>query len=186
MSRKFIIPFLLLSFAAHPLWAQKLELSTNAVSWMAFGTINIQADYALAQHWTVGISGKYNPFTWDTNGGEKQMQFKQRSLAAHGRWWPWHVYSGWWISGKVQWQEYNVGGIISDTTEEGQRYGGGLAAGYSYMVNRHLNVDFGLGFWGGMKRYTVYSCPRCGIRIQEGVKSFILPNDLIVGLSYVF
>ena len=102
------------------------------------------------------------------------------------RFWPWHVFSGWWIGGKVQYQEYNRGGIRSAVTDEGDRYGAGLSAGFTYMLHPHLNVSLGAGVWGGLQRYTVYSCPVCGITQESGEKTFILPNDLALSLSYVF
>lgn len=168
------------------LCAQKLQLGTNALGWMTFGTINLQGDYAVQRHWSVGLNGKYNPFIFEKDGGASQMQLKQASLAASARWWPWHVFSGWWVCGKLQWQVYNMGGVISEKTEEGHKYGAGLSAGYTYMINRHWNMEFGLGMWGGMKNYTVYSCPKCGTRESDGIKSFILPNDIMISVAYVF
>lgn len=168
------------------LWGQKLQLSTNAVGWMSLGTINIQADYAVDRHWTVGLTGKYNPFIFDKDGGESQMQLKQASVSASARWWPWHVFSGWWLCGRLQWQAYNMGGIISPRTEEGHKYGAGISAGYTYMISKRWNVDFGLGLWGGMKNYVVYTCPKCGDRVNDGIKSFVMPNDVLISIGYVF
>ena len=162
-----------------------MQAGVDVAMLACLGTINLHADYALAQHWTVGAEGRYNPFTF--NGREdNQFQMRQRSIAAVGRWWPWHVYSGWWVAAKARVQEYNMGGIISQETEEGMRYGGGLSAGYAHMISDHFNLEMGLGFWAGMKEYTVYACPTCGQKLSEGVKSFILPGDLMISLSYVF
>ena len=180
---------LIVLFACIPsqLCAQRFQLSANAVDLACLGTMNAELEYAVARHWSIGLAGRYNPFTFNRPGtADGRMQLRQRSVNLNARWWPWHIYSGWWLAGKAQWQEYNMGGVISEKTEEGRRYGGGLTAGYSHMVNRHLNVEMGLGLWGGRKRYTVYACPRCGTRLEEGVKGFILPNDLIIALSYVF
>lgn len=167
------------------LWGQKWQLGTNAVGWAAFGTMNIQMEYALGKSWTLGLQGKYNPFEYKKSD-ESQMQFKQRSAAAYARWWPWHVYSGWWLCPRIMWQEYNTGGILDQKTEQGQRVGAGISAGYTYMLAKHWNIEFGLGLWGGAKFYTLYSCPRCGDILSSGVGSFILPNDFVVGVSYVF
>ena len=107
-------------------------------------------------------------------------------FAAGARFWPWHVYSGWWLGAKAQYQEYNRGGIRSALTEEGDRVGAGLSAGYSYMLLPHLNLDFGLGVWGGYAWYTSYACPVCGLTTDRGGKGFILPSDLLLSLTYVF
>lgn len=166
--------------------AQKLQVSANTLGLLCLGTFNGEVNYAVSQHWSVGMSGKFNPFSYSMSGGDRQFQMRQRSLSAVARWWPWHIYSGWWVSGRLQWQEYNMGGFVSAQTEEGQRYGGGVTAGYSHMISEHFNVEMGLGVWGGFKQYTVYACPTCGRKLEEGQKGFIMPSDFIVAISYVF
>ncbi|MBQ0097124.1 MAG: DUF3575 domain-containing protein [Bacteroidales bacterium] len=176
---------LALAFSS-PLSAQKLQVSANTLGLLCLGTLNGEVNYAVSQHWSVGMSGKFNPFSYSMSEGDRQFQLRQRSVAAVARWWPWHIYSGWWISGKLQWQEYNMGGFASAQTEEGQRYGGGVTAGYSHMISEHFNVEMGLGVWGGFKQYSVYACPTCGRKLEDGQKGFIMPSDFIVAISYVF
>ena len=96
------------------------------------------------------------------------------------------MYSGWWVGGKLQYQEYNVGGIVSRKTSEGDRLGAGISGGYSYMLGKHFNIDFGLGFWTGYDKFSVYACPVCGVTENSGSKFFILPSDVMIALSYVF
>ena len=91
-----------------------------------------------------------------------------------------------WFSGKLQYQEYNTGGIIDRSADEGDRYGVGVGAGYTYMIHPHLNMEFGIGLWGGYGTYVSYSCPSCGLTVGRGDGFFILPNDIMVSLSYVF
>lgn len=176
--------FLLIPFRMEA--QKKFQVGTNALGLVCLGTLNAEFDVALQRHWTLGLSGRYNPFTYGDISRDRTFQLRQRSVALSARWWPWYVYSGWWLSGKVQWQEYNAGGIISQRTEEGQRYGAGVTAGYSHMLAPHVNLEFGLGLWGGVKQYSVYSCPTCGTRLEDGVKAFVLPNDIILAVSYVF
>ena len=147
--------------------------------------LNVEGDVAVARQWTLTAGAKYNPFLFKADTPEP-LSARQQLYAAGVRFWPWHVFSGWWIGGKVQYQEYNRGGIRSAVTDEGDRYGAGLSAGFTYMLHPHLNVSLGAGVWGGLQRYTVYSCPVCGITQESGEKTFILPNDLALSLSYVF
>ena len=100
--------------------------------------------------------------------------------------WPWHTMSGWWFAGKLRYQEYCYGGIFSEEAEEGDRVGAGLYAGYTYMLTRHLNLEFGAGFWSGMALYRRYSCPVCGLTVGAGRKYFLLPDDIMISLAYVF
>ena len=61
-----------------------------------------------------------------------------------------------------------------------------FAGGYSKMLGKHLNLDMGIGFWTGYSRYVTYACPSCGRITDNGNKLFVLPNDLMVALSYIF
>lgn len=166
--------------------AQKYSLSTNLMDYLNLGTMNIEGSVALSRHWTFNAGARYNPFTFREGDADKQFQSRQQTYFAGCRGWLWHVHSGWWFAGKIQYQEYNTGGIVSRRTEEGDRYGAGVTAGYSHMLNKHLNLEFGLGLWGGVKQYTVYSCPKCGFTEDSGVKTFVMPNDVSISLSYVF
>lgn len=167
-----------------PVFAQKWALSSNAVDWAALATINLEASFAPARQWSVTASAKYNPFTYHTSS--KQFQARQQTYSLGVRFWPWHCYSGWWVAAKAQYQEYNMGGIFSARTEEGDRAGAGIAAGYSLMLHPHWNLDFGAGLWAGRKWYSVYSCPRCGMMLGQGKKGFVAPNDITIAVVYVF
>lgn len=184
--KNFIISLLLCIATSTVLSAQGFSLSTNVVDYAQLGTLNMEASVSLARHWTLNASAKYNPFTFERASEAQQMQARQRSVSVGTRFWPWHVYSGWWLAGKLQAQEYNVGGIKSPLTEEGERYGGGLSAGYTYMLHKHINIELGVGIWGGYNRYVGYACPSCGKITDTGEKVFFLPNDLLMSLIYVF
>lgn len=174
----------LLVWIAAPLRAQTVSLSTNILEYANLGTINVEASCGVARHWTVSAGARYNPFSFGE--GEEEVASRQRSIMAGARYWPWHVFSGWWMSGKLRYQEYNVGGPLFPEAVQGDRYGGGVAGGYTYMVGRHFNLDFGLGFWAGYDVYTSYRCLHCGKITGSGSKYFILPDDFIISLSYIF
>lgn len=162
--------------------AQKFSISTNVVDYANFGTLNLDVSYALAQHWSLVAGVKYNPFSFK----DGNMQNRQRSFSVGARWWPWHIFSGFWLSSKMQYSEFNVGGIRSPQTREGDAYGLGISGGYSYMIGRHINIEAGLGFWGGWRKYVLYDCTRCGATRQRTSQAFILPNDILLSIAYVF
>lgn len=166
------------------LGAQELSLSTNVLDYANMGTLNVGAAYGFSRHWSVDAGIKYNPFSW--RDGRSERQCRQRSISAGARYWPWYVYSGWWLEGALRYQEYNVGGFESSRTSEGDRYGAALRAGYAYMLNSHFNVEAGLGLWAGRDVYTVYCCPTCGDVMDKGVKYFVLPSDIILSFSFIF
>ena len=166
--------------------AQKYSLSVNLIECARLGTLNLDASYALNRYWSVTAGVRYNPFTYYKGDVERQFQARQHSYSVGVRLWPWHVMSGWWFGAKSRWQEYNIGGVVSRQTREGDRFGGGVYAGYAYMIAPHLNLEFGMGVWAGADIYKVYSCPSCGLTVDGGVKGFVLPDDMTIGLVYVF
>lgn len=166
--------------------AQKFSLSVNLLECARLGTFNLDASYAVGRHWSLTAGARYNPFTFNEGDSDRQFQSRQQSYALGARLWPWHIMSGWWFAGKGRWQEYNVGGILSSKTREGDRFGGGLYAGYAHMLSPHLNLEFGLGLWAGVDIYKVYSCPSCGLTLESGSKAFVLPDDIMLSIVYVF
>ncbi|MBQ7772465.1 MAG: DUF3575 domain-containing protein [Bacteroidales bacterium] len=168
--------------------AQKVAVGTNLLSYANFLTTNIDISYAVAKNWSVYIQGKYNPWTFKENQpAQEHMQNRQLTFAAGTRYYPWHVYTGWWASASAQYTKYNTGGIIKTKTWEGEVYGISLGAGYSWLLNKHLNMDFGIGLLVGPNKYITYACPECG-RMDEGKqkKIYVGPNELLVKLSYLF
>lgn len=149
-------------------------LSTNVADYADLGTLNVEASLGFNRHWSVNAGARYNPF---------ELGSKQRAFALGARYWPWYVFSGWWLSGQAQYQEYSV---IDSETSEGDRYGGGLSGGYSRMLTEHLNLDIGFGLWAGYEVYSVYACERCGRLTDSGTKFFFRTNDIILALTYVF
>lgn len=181
-----VVCFVLTILLCSVIQAQDVALSTNIADYANLGTINAEAALTLARHWSVNAGFRYNPFSFKGGKGDAGLQSKQRTLSLGARYWPWHIYSGWWIAGKMQYQEYNRGGIVSMETKEGDRYGAGLSAGYTYMLSEHFNLEVGLGGWTGIDRYKTYSCPSCGRLLDEGNKYFVLLNDVLLSFSYIF
>ena len=184
--KRLILTIVLAILSAVCLSAQKLSLSTNLIDYACLGTLNAEASYTVAQHWSLTAGVKYNPFLFHKGDPDRQFQNRQQSYAIGARYWLWHSLSGWWFSGRVRYQEYNMGGIFCRKTEEGDKVGLGLSAGYTYMISRHFNVEFGLGAWGGRAWYRRFSCPMCGLTIDEGKKWFLFPDDVLISFAYVF
>ena len=171
---------------ASPCFSQNVSVSTNLIDYACLGTLNVEASYSVAQHWSVTASARYNPFTFHKGDADRQFQYRQQSYAVGARFWTWHSFSGWWAASKIRYQEYNHGGMFSRDAEEGDRIGIGLSAGYTYMISRHFNLELGIGAWSGMSWYCRYSCPVCGLTVENGRKWFLLPDDVMISLAYVF
>lgn len=166
-------------------FAQRFSVGTNFVDWLSLGTINAEASVAVSQHASLHVGAELNPWTYAAGNQQKEFQARQNSYWAGARWWPWHVYSGWWVGGDVRYSIYNLGGVFKRETEEGDAYGAGAYGGYSIMLGPMWNLDLGVGVWGGYKKYVKYSCPVCGPKLEEGEKVFFLP-DARIALQLIF
>ena len=85
----FLLCVCLLCLAGRNAGAQTFSLSTNTLDYAQLGTLNIEAAYGFARHWSVQLGAKYNPFSFETARG--RFQARQRLVRAGARWWPWHV-----------------------------------------------------------------------------------------------
>ena len=176
---------LALSAACLDAGAQRFTLGTNAVEWLSLGTMNMEASAAVSRAVSLHVSAGLNPWTFRSGDPEEQLQLRQGTIRAGARWWPWHIYSGWWMGADARYSVYNEGGIIGRETEEGDAWGGGLYGGYAIMLSDRWNLDLGAGLWGGGKVYTVYACPVCGVKTDGGTKAFILP-DARIAIQLIF
>ncbi len=166
--------------------AQRFSVGTNALEWATLGTMEADLSAALARRVTFHVGVQYNPWTFHKGDVDRQFESRQLSGWAGFRYWPWHVYSGWWVGADAKYTQYNIGGFRADRlTEEGDAIGGALWGGYDIMLSDRWNIDLGVGVWAGNKRYRDYSCPICGRIVEQGNKFFIIP-DLRVAIQYIF
>ena len=114
-----LVALMMMPVFANDISARRFSISTNLLDYARLGTLNLEASYAASRYWSVTASARCNPFTFYKGDSERQFQYRQQSYAVGARWWLWHAWSGWWFSGKARYQEYNVGGIGTRDTEEG-------------------------------------------------------------------
>lgn len=172
-------------FATGEAYGQHGSVGLNVGELLSLGTVSAEGSVALNQHFSMNAGISVNPWTFN-KGTSRQIQHRKQEYSLGMRWWPCEVYSGWWLSARAQYQEYNRGGLVRAATEEGDAVGLALGAGFSLPVAQHLNIDFGAMFWSGYKWYKMYSCPKCGRVVDSGEKAFVLPNSLVVSLVYEF
>lgn len=185
--RNIIIVAAVLLFATPRLaQAQQWAVSTNAITWANLGTINLEGSVSVDKRVTLFAGAKYNP--WDLRT-KSQVTLMNNQITGYAgvKYWPWHVYSGWWLGAKAQFQDFDEAGLWSENLVSGQALGLGLSAGYSIMIGSHVNVDFGVGGWGGrVLKYTAYK-DLGGYEVDKvGAKNFIFLDNIIVAFVYIF
>lgn len=178
---------IVLAAANLPASGQKWSVATNLLDYANFLTMNAELGVSVQRHWSVFIEGKYNPFSFPTTLNQAgRIQNRCGSASAGFKYWPFFVYSGLYYGGVLRWNRYNCGGIFSPSSEEGDALGIGMSLGYSLMLTRHVNVEFGIGLWVGGTRYRKYSSTACGKLTEWGIKPFIAPNDIQINILYTF
>lgn len=186
--RRIVILFILL-FTTKAIYAiewgeRRYLVGGNLAEYLDLGGLNIELGTTLNRHWSIHLLGKYNPFWW--NVGKKSFQHCEIYGKIEGKYWLWYVFSGWHLKGGVRYGEYNKGGLFRTDTQEGRGGGITLGGGYTLMVNKWWNIEFGLSLWGGYKSYKTYSAPRCGKLLEQGEKLFFSPENLTLSFQFTF
>lgn len=165
---------------------QKVSLSTNLVEWGNFGTANLDAGMSVSQHLSVFVGGRYNPWKFEANSG---MPIYNNQTTVYGglRYWPWYVYSGWWIGAKIRYTDFAETGVLRPKLFEGRSIGAGLSFGYTWMLNEHFNIELGAGAWGGRHlEFAQYRTVRSMELQDSGPRNFVWIDDLALSIMYVF
>lgn len=165
----------------NPHWA----IAANVADAFTFGTMGVGLQFAVSRNVTLEAKGRYNPWIWNDKEN-RQFHYRHQTYSVGARWWPWYTFSGWWVSGALQYQQYNRAGIIVDYAREGDAFGLTVGAGYAVQIFPWMNIDLGWGFFAGYHKYNKYACPVCGKLLETADKPFILPDFITINLMFVF
>lgn len=169
--------------------AQKVKtgISTNLLGWANYGTANLEAGIGVAQHFSIHAGTRINPWKFTSKELGLPVRNNQTTAFVGARWWAWYVFSGLWVGAKAQYSDYTRTGIWRPALEEGTRIGGGLSVGYTLMVHKNFNIEFGAGAWGGAQtKYNLYCCTECMQLRETGSRGFVALDDVSVSLMFVF
>lgn len=186
MKKKILLSLCSVLFFCNHSNAQKIALSTNIVEWANFGTVNLECGVSVARHFSVSAGAKYNPWVFRQKSGYPTYN-RQTSGYIGMRYWPWYVFSGWWIGAKGQYMQYSRTGIWRPALQTGTVIGAGLSFGYTLMLHENLNIEFGAGCLAGRQiKYALYECPECMQERESGPRNYIGLDDISITLMYVF
>jgi len=167
--------------------AQKFAVSTNAFYWAYYGTINAEMSMSVAQHVSLQLGGRYNP--WNFSSGDTARYMKEKCAYFGFRYWPWYVYSGWWVGAKGQYKDFNVTNLppYPGSLREGKSVGGGLSAGYTLMLKKNWNIEFSAGLWGGYHLdYNVWASAAKKEVLKSGPRPFVDMDEIGITFMYIF
>lgn len=179
------------------LHAQNISVSTNAVEWANLGTMNVELGYAFSQHFSGHVGIRINPWSFGVNDPDdryeditdmtkKRFQNQQETVSLSVRWWPWHIFSGWWVRGVAQYSHYDRGGIFRKQRYVGDAFGAGIGVGYTVMLSENWNLDFGVSGWAGSTNEAVHESLVNVSHVEPERRFFILPDEVNICIVYVF
>ena len=192
--RKLLIVGALFAAALPNLRAQSVGLKTNLL-YDALLTPTLGVEVGLAPKWSLDISGSLN--AWTVN----DRKWKQWMVQPEARYWFCQRFSGSFlgmhlIGGQYNFGNLNFGGrnflgtdlkLLEDHRLQGWMAGAGIAYGYSWILDRHWNVEAELGIGWIYTRYDLFQCAGCGKKIEEDrPHNYVGPTKVAVNLIYYF
>ncbi len=193
MKKIFILLLALIAYAESAK-AQDIAVKTNLL-YDALLNVNLGAEVGLAPRWTFDLSADYN--AWTLSHGRK---WKHWMIQPEARYWFCDRFVGHFVGAHMLGGQYNVGNLdnsihflgtdfskLSDRRYQGWGIGAGVAYGYSWIIDRHWNIEGEIGFGWVYTRSDVYPCAECGTKIQSGkVHNYVGPTKAAINLVYTF
>lgn len=174
--------------------AQVAAVKTNVLS-DAFLNVNVGAEVALAPKWTLEAEGEFNG--WRLSHGRR---WKHWALQPEARYWFCNRMDGHFVGVHVHGGQYNMGGLdldfsflgtdfskLKDYRYQGWFAGAGVAYGYAWMLNRHLNLEAEIGFGWSYTHFDKYKCNSCDKKEPgEHSHNYVGVTRAALNLVYVF
>lgn len=163
--------------------AQKLAVKTNAL-YLATSTPNVGVEFALADRWTIDVSGGYNPWTLDK---EDNFKLKHYQVSPEVRYWFCEVFQGHFVGINGVYTQFNVGAVPSIMEEsriQGWAAGAGITYGYAFPIARRWNLELTAGLGGWYTAHDQFEGRKCGLFQQRVDKLAFGPTAL--GVTFVY
>lgn len=170
-------------------WAVKSNLLYDATA-----SINLGVEKALAERWTIELSGNWNPFEFKDN-----KKWKHWLIQPEVRYWLCRKFGGHFFAAHLWGGEYNVGNISNLPDLLGTRFsqlehfryegffaGAGVGYGYAWMLGKHWNLEAEVAVGYAYTRYDKFECFNCGSRLGDADHHYFGPTKLAINLVYLF
>ena len=156
------------------------------VEWANFGTINIDAGASVSQHFSLFAGVKFNPWKFETAYG-MPVYNNQTTVHAGARYWPWYVYSGWWLGAKLKYTDFAETGVLRPKLFKGNGVAAGASFGYTWMLSKHLNLELGAGVCAGrLFECSCYRTAKSMVLLSSAPRNYVYIDDVALTLMYVF
>lgn len=76
---------------------------------------------------------------------------------------------------------------LKDHRRQGWMVGAGIGYGYSWILDRHWNIEAEIGIGWIYTRYDTYRCADCGKKIKENTPhNYFGPTKAAINIIYLF
>lgn len=199
MKRFYLLAVILLLASVGTLRAQKIAVKTNALSW-ATATPNVGMEFALADRWTLDVSGGYNPWTFNK---EDNLKWKHWLLSPEIRYWFCESFNGHFIGVNGVYTQFNISGVpvsdffinlksnvpldgsLKDSRIYGWAVGAGITYGYQFIISRRWNLELTAGFGWWYSEYDQFESRKCGLFQQSVGQHALGLTSLGVTFTYI-
>lgn len=195
MSIKKVLFVLVVFLAALPAArAQHVNIKTNLL-YDALLSPTLGLEFGLAPKWSLDVSGTVN--FWTVN----DKRWKQWMVQPEARYWFCQRFAGHFLGLHAIGGQYNFGNLnfggrnflgtnlkqLEDHRLQGWMAGAGLGYGYSWILDRHWNIEAEIGLGWIYTRYDRFKCSGCGAKDQSNkVHNYVGPTKAAVNLIYNF
>lgn len=173
--------------------AQTTALKTNLL-YDATATLNGGVEVKFAPRWTGDLSANLNAWTIDGR------RWKHWLVQPEARYWFCEAFSGHFVGAHLLGGQYNFGNLdmnfklfgsdlskLKDYRYQGWMVGAGIAYGYSWILDRHWNIEAEIGIGWVYTRFDKFECADCGRRVEENQPhNYVGPTKAAVNLIYTF
>lgn len=191
MLKRLIIIALLIMPAMSAVRSQNVAIKTNALYW-ATTTPNLGVEMSLGKKHTAQLFYGLNP--WKQGGGDG-TSLRHWSLMPEYRYWFCQSFNGWFVGAHLMGGEFNAAAVklpmgmfkeLRDHRYEGWYAGGGVTAGYQWVLSKHWNFEASMGIGYDYIKYDKFKCGVCGEKLKSGHKNYFGPTKAALSLLYIF
>ena len=153
--------------------APGVSLRTNLL-WDGLAEPNLGLEVALGQHVSLGVNGGLKPWprwlAWDNDNLTNPTHWRNFAVVPELRFYPRRVYDGWFFGADAVYSHFNMGTLpipwglyplLRNNRLQGDFYGGGLFAGYSWWLGSRWRLEVEAGAAVGYYNAGQYPCSHC-------------------------
>ena len=171
-----------------------IAVRTN-LAYAASATPNIGLEVPVGEHFSLGFNAGIKPWPrWLAWDWEKEVEKKWRHflIVPELRFWPSGVYDKLFVGADLIYTHFNVGAVkfpfgmyprVRDHRLQGDFYGLGLFAGWSWWLSDHWRLEAEAGIGAGYADALEYECAYCGAEVGR-LRGPVLVPKLGLNLSY--